>query len=154
MYLRMEMACAAVLLLAIVILVGIASVARYLGSPIIWSIEVAQLAFVWLVMLAADVTLQQDRHFRLSLLLDRLSPETRRLAEIANTAIMMALLGFLLIYAVRNTVLMHPRLIGATQMHASFIHGSLVLGLGLLLRTLTVQLFRRIRTRGEPECSS
>jgi TRAP-type C4-dicarboxylate transport system permease small subunit len=154
MYLRIEMACAAVLLLAIVILVGIASVARYLGSPIIWSIEVAQLAFVWLVMLAADITLQQDRHFRLSLILDRLSPEARHLAEIANTAIMMALLAFLLVYAARNTVLMHPRLIGATQMHASFIHGSLVLGLSLLLRTLTVRLYRRIQTGGEPGCSS
>ena len=35
---RVELACAAALLAAVVILVGVASVARAVGSPVIWSI--------------------------------------------------------------------------------------------------------------------
>jgi len=128
-----------------VVLVGVASVARSMGSPIIWSVEVAQLLFVWLVMLAADIALQEGRHFGLSLLLDQLTPRARLVLDVINILILIALLGFLLIYAVKNVQLMHPRLIGATQMNASAIHGALLFGIVLFLRTLAVQLYGRIK---------
>jgi TRAP-type transport system small permease protein len=147
MYQRMEFGLAALLFVAIVLLVGIASITRFLGSPIIWSIEIAQLFFVWICMLAADLALQQDRHFGLSIVLDSLSPRGRRIAEIVNTVILLILLGFLLVYAVRNTVLMHPRLIGATQMNASLVHAAMPFGLVLMLRTLLVRLYRSLRPR-------
>ena len=51
---RIEFSCAAILLVAVVILVGVASVARALGSPIIWSIEVAQLLFLWLCIVTKN----------------------------------------------------------------------------------------------------
>jgi TRAP-type C4-dicarboxylate transport system permease small subunit len=146
-YQRVEFACAACLLVAIVLLVGLASVARSLGAPIIWSVEIAQLLFVWLCMLAADLALQQDRHFGLMIMLDALPSKARHLAEILNRLIVALLLAFLLVYALRNAVLMHPRLIGATQMHASFVHASIVLGLVLMLRTLALQIYRRLSTR-------
>lgn len=147
MYQRLEFACAAMLLAAIVLLVGVASVARYAGSPIIWSVEVAQLLFVWLCMLAADLALQEYRHFGLSILLDNLTPGRRRLVEIANHLVLVALLAFLLVYSVRNTALMHRSLVGSTQMPASFIHAAMPFGLVLMLRTLAVQLFRQITGR-------
>jgi TRAP-type C4-dicarboxylate transport system permease small subunit len=146
-YQRVEFACAACLLVAIVLLVGLASVARSLGAPIIWSVEIAQLLFVWLCMLAADLALQQDRHFGLMIMLDALPSKARHLAEILNRLIVALLLAFLLVYALRNAVLMHPRLIGATQMHASFVHASIVLGLVLMLCTLALQIYRRLSAR-------
>ncbi len=146
MYQRLEFACAALLLAAIVLLVGVAAVTRFMGSPIIWSIEIAQLMFVWLVMLAADLAMQQGRHFGLSLLADALSPPAQRRLEIINYLIVLALLVFLLFYAVRNTILMHPRLIGATQMNASLVHAAMPFGLALMIRTLGFQLYARIRS--------
>lgn len=148
MYQRLEYACAAILFAAIVLLVGVAAVTRFMGSPIIWSIEIAQLLFVWLVMLSADLAMQHGRHFGLSLLADALPPAGQRILEIVNYAIVLALLIFLLVYAVSNTILMHPRLIGATQMNASLIHASMPVGLLLMIRTLAVQLYTRIRTPG------
>jgi TRAP-type C4-dicarboxylate transport system permease small subunit len=147
MYQRIEFVCAACLLVAVVLLVGIASVTRAAGAPIIWSVEIAQLLFVWLCMLAADLALQQERHFGLLIMLDALPPTARAIAEIVNRVIVALLLAFLLFYAVRNAILMHPRLIGATQMHASFIHASIVLGLVLMLRTLACQIYRRLSAR-------
>lgn len=148
MYQRIEMAIAALLFVAIVVLVGVAAVARSAGSPIIWSIEIAQLLFVWLVMLAADIALQEGRHFGLALLLDNLKPRARFVFDVVNILILIALLGFLLVYAVKNVQLMHPRLIGATQMNASLVHAALLVGIVLFLRTLAVQLYRRVRVRG------
>lgn len=146
---RVEMGCAIALLAAIVILVAIASIARAVGSPIIWSVEVAQLCFVWLCMLSADLAMQSGRHFGLSILSDRLGPASKWLLELGNRLVLIILLAFLLFYAWKNTALMHPRLVGATQMHGSFIHASMVVGLCLLLRTMvfqTLALWRRHAT--------
>ncbi|MDZ5696003.1 TRAP transporter small permease [Chelativorans sp. M5D2P16] len=148
MYQRIEFVFAVVLLGLIVVLVGVAAAARVAGAPIIWSIEVAQLLFAWLAMIAADLALQQERHIGMSLLLDALPPPIRRYAELANLGILLALVGFLLVYALKNTVLMHPRLIGATQMNASLVHASMAAGLLLMLRTLVLRIYRGIRTPG------
>lgn len=136
---RIETGCAILLLTAIVVLVAIASNARAVGHPIIWSVEVAQLCFMWLCVISADLALQSERHFGLSILSDALNPQMRRWLELVNRIVLVGLLGFLLIYAIRNTQLMHPRLVGATQMHGSYIHGSMVVGLSLLLRTMVAQ---------------
>ena len=49
MFQRIEFAGACLLLAGIVILVGIAAITRAAGQPIIWSVEIAQLLFVWLL---------------------------------------------------------------------------------------------------------
>lgn len=138
---RVETGCAILLLTAIVALVAIASIARAVGSPIIWSVEIAQLCFVWLCMLCADLALQNERHFGLSILSDALGDNKKRILELINKVVLIGLLAFLLYYALLNTQLMHPRRIGATQMHGSYIHASMVVGLCLLLRTMISQAY-------------
>jgi len=150
MYQRLELACACLLFVAIVILVGVAAVARYVGAPIIWSIEVAQLLFVWLCLLAADLALQQQRHFGLSILIDNIAPRWRQILAIVNHSILLVLLAFLLFHAVRNTQLMHSRFIGATRMNASLVHAAMPFGLALMIRTLAVQLYQTLMTRERP----
>lgn len=142
---KIEFAAASFLLTAIVVLVAIASVSRAVGSPIIWSVEIAQLMFVWLCMLAADLALQHNRHFGLMVLLDNVGPRLGLVIEVFNRVVLICLLVFLLFYAWRNMILMHPRLIGATQMHGSLIHASMVVGIALLLRTMVAQLLERLR---------
>lgn len=139
---RAEGWCALLLLVAIVVLVAGASIARAAGSPIIWSVEVAQLLFAWLCILAADLAMQRDRHFGLSFLVDSLSPQAGRRLAVINHAVLAVLLAFLLFHAWRNMILMHPRLFGATQMHGSWLHASMVAGFALLLRTMLVNLWR------------
>lgn len=146
---QIEFACAGILLVAIVVLVGVASIARAVGSPIIWSIEMAQLTFVWLCMLAADIGMQENRHFGLQILQDNISPKARDLVELFNIVVIIGFLAFLLYYAWGNMILMHPRLVGATQIHASYIHASMVVGLILLMRTMVFKLIERIRSRGQ-----
>lgn len=136
---------AILLLAAIVALVAAAALARAMGEPIIWSVEIAQLLFVWLAMIAADLAMQERRHFGLSLLSATVGVRARFWIDLLNHAVLIGLLGFLLVYAWRNMILMHPRLLGATQMHGSLIHASMVLGLGLLLRTMIAQTLARIR---------
>lgn len=146
---RIEFACAGLLLGAVVVLVGIAAVARGMGVPIIWSVEVAQLLFVWLVVVAADLGMQTNRHFGMQILLDNVPQSLRKATEIANILVMIGLLTMLFYYAWNNTILIHSRLDGALQLPGSYYHGSMVIGFGLLIRTLLVQLFLRIRNWDE-----
>ncbi len=75
--------------------------------------------------------------------------------DIINHLVLIGLLAFLFVYAWRNMILMHPRLIGATQMHGSWVHASMVLGMVLLLRTLLSQLIDRIAGKsGDPAFES
>lgn len=144
---RIETACAAILLTAVVLLVGAGSVARAMGSPIIWSIEVAQLLFLWLCIFSIDLALQQDRHFGISILLDNVSPSVRKIIEIINLAVLIGLLTYLLQFAWKNMILMHPRLDGALQTPGSYFHASMLVGFLLMIRTLTVQLVQAIRKK-------
>jgi len=143
---RIEFACAAALLLAVVLLVGIAAISRALGSPIIWSIEVAQLLFLWLCIVAIDIGLQQDRHFGIGLIMDNLPPPGRKALQIFNLVVLIGLLVYLLQFAWKNMLLMHPRLDGALQMPGSYFHASMVVGIALLIRTLAAKLVHAIRS--------
>lgn len=146
MFRRFEIALATVLLAAIVLLVAVAAVSRKAGSPIIWSLEVSTALFVWLVVLCVDIAMQQNRHFGLSLVLDNVPPAARRWIEIANMAVVMLLLGYLLYYAVINVPLMHRRMLGALQIPKSYIHLAMPVGILLWLRTLAVQARDRWRS--------
>lgn len=146
---RVEFACAALLLVAVVTLVGVASVARAMGSPIIWSIEIAQLLFIWLCIFAIDLAFQSDRHFGIDILLDNLPPAGRKIVEIFNLAVMIGLLVYLLQFAWKNTILMHPRLSGALQTPGSYFHASMVVGFLLLIRTLVVRLVGTLRKKAD-----
>ena len=140
MFRRLEFACAALLLGAVVVLVGLAAVTRAMGTPIIWSVEIAQLTFLWLCILAIDLALQEERHFGLRIVQDNVSPRIGRIVEIVNLLIMVALLAFLIRYAWRNTILMHTRLDGALQIRGSYLHASMVVGFSLMIRTLLARL--------------
>lgn len=145
---RIEFAFGGALLVAVVLLVAVASIARAMGSPIIWSVEMAQLIFAWLCMLAADIAMQDDRHFGLQIIKEVLSPGAAYLVEIFNILVIIGFLAFLLYYAWGNMILMHPRLVGAAQINASYIHTSMVVGILLMMRTMIAQLVRRLRHRG------
>ncbi|WP_430475768.1 TRAP transporter small permease [Thalassospira lucentensis] len=145
---RIEFAFGGMLLVTVVVLVAVASVSRAMGSPIIWSVEMAQLIFAWLCMLAADIAMQEDRHFGLQIVREVVSPRVADVIEIFNIVVIIGFLGFLLYYAWGNMILMHPRLVGAAQINASYIHASMVAGLLLMMRTMVSQLIRRIRHKG------
>ncbi|HEX7389891.1 MAG TPA: TRAP transporter large permease subunit, partial [Acidiphilium sp.] len=59
---------------------------RYaLDSPLIWSNELAEILFVWLVSLGAVIALRRGEHMRMTVLVNKLSPGRQRfLARIAG----------------------------------------------------------------------
>lgn len=75
----------AIFVVAEVLLLLIGVVSRYVfDSPIIWANELAEMLFLWLVSLGAVIALNKSEHMRMTLLLNRMPPRLRRLAERAS----------------------------------------------------------------------
>jgi len=83
-----------VILSIMVILVFGNVVARYVfNSAITWAEEVARFLFVWLTFVGASFGLMKGLHLGMDIIIARLRPRTRTIAEVVNGFIILAFLG-------------------------------------------------------------
>ncbi len=148
---RIEHAAAMSLLIGIFALVFVATAMRYLGSPVIWAIEVTQAMFVWLCVLAADITLQHRGHFSVPALADLLSPAKRRVLEIFNAAVVLALLAFFVRYGITFAELSSGRPLPIVGVSEGIATAALPVGFALMFVTVVEQLVMRWKGIGEQE---
>jgi TRAP-type C4-dicarboxylate transport system permease small subunit len=84
----------ALLVVAEIVILFVGIIARYaFRHPLIWSDELASLLFLWLAMLGAALALRGNEHMRMTALVNRARPATRRFTEMLALA---AAMGFLL----------------------------------------------------------
>ena len=90
-------ATSAALMVAIVLMLFGGVVARYVFSrPVGWIDEAVSLAFIWVAMLGAVLAMHRNEHLRLSMFVDRMSPQVRGLVHaFALTAIAAFLVGLI-----------------------------------------------------------
>lgn len=87
----------ALFVVAEIILLLIGVVSRYaFNAPIIWVNELAAMLFLWLVSLGAVIALYKSEHMRMTLLLNRMGPRTRRFAE-RGAGLIVAIVGGVLL---------------------------------------------------------
>jgi len=153
---RIERAVAGVLLVVIVALVAISSGTRYAGAPVIWSLEVTQALFVWLCVLAADLTLQRLGHFSVDMVANLLPRRARQVLEIFNLLLVSAFLGVLMFYGYRFASFTGMRPLPMTGVSSAVATAALPAGFALMLITLAEHLILRFKGRaitpeaGEP----
>lgn len=91
---------AQVLLTLTVIIIFVSAVARTVGSPLVWSMDMATFLFAWAAFFGADVALRSDRHVAVEFFINLLPPRGRTMVRILNYLIILAFLGFLVWYGV------------------------------------------------------
>jgi len=136
---------ASALLAATVTLVIVASTARYFGVPVIWAIEAVQAMFVWLCVIAADLTLQRAGHFSVDLVASLLPPRVRRALDVLNILLAAALLATLAWYGMRFASITGGRPLPMLGLTSAVATGALPVGFALMLITLAEQLLARLR---------
>ncbi len=82
----------------IVALVFGASLLRTLGYPLIWSIDIAQLLFVWVCFLGADIALQQDKHIGVDILTRFFPEKFNRIVTICSYAMIFGFLAIVIVF--------------------------------------------------------
>lgn len=99
---RIELAVGIALLAIITLLIFAASVMRFSGHPVIWSVDLAQLLFIWLSFIGASRAMRERAHLGVDYLV-RLLGHRHRLALETGLAVM--LLAFLAVLAVEGSKL-------------------------------------------------
>jgi TRAP-type C4-dicarboxylate transport system permease small subunit len=144
-----ERGAAIALLAAVVAVVIVGTVFRFAGAPAIWTEEAAQASFVWLSLIAADITLQRSGHFRLDMLVGLLPKKARLALDIAIHLVIGALLAMLTFYAWKFVQISNLRPLPIIGVPSSFATAALPVGFALMMITLIEQIFRALR--GEEE---
>lgn len=87
---------------AMVALVFLSALARGLGHPLAWSLDVAQLLLCWTSLVGADVAFREGKFIGLDLVTRRLPIKIQKILEIV---VLVLILGALAIFAVYGTSL-------------------------------------------------
>ena len=140
---RLERGIAMFLLVAIFAVVLTATCMRYIGKPVIWELEITQAMFVWLCLLAGDITLQNFGHFSVSAVADLLPPRARLVLDTVTSLIVMALLAFLAWYAWTFADMSSGRPLPILGVSEGVATTALPVGFALMFITMAEQLVMR-----------
>ncbi len=146
---RAEAAFGKLLLVIIVILVFAAGILRWFDHPLIWSVDLAQLLFLWVSFIGANQALRNRAHIGMDLLVRPLPLQLRRIVEIALALVTLAFLLIMVVMGYRLTALNLQRIYGDSGISYAYVTGAVPVGCLLLAITLCghlVRLFRYWRT--------
>jgi TRAP-type C4-dicarboxylate transport system permease small subunit len=145
---RIEYAVGFAILATIVVLVFMAAVMRFYGYPIIWSVDFAQLLFIWLCFLGANRALRKRVHLGVDLLIRRAGHRTRLWVETVLAAVVVAFLLTLAKVGVDLTLLNKERLFGDSGIPYAFVTISVPVGAVFLALTVLANTREAWKERG------
>jgi len=146
---QLELAICFALLASITGLVFAAAVTRFFGHPIIWSVDMAQLLFVWLCFLGSNKAMREKGHLGMEVLVGRLGYRPRFWMELACTAIIIAFLLVIVVEGWNLTWLNRERTFGDSTLSYAWVTVSVPVGCLLLTATLIYNTIRAFRGRAE-----
>lgn len=141
------------LLVIIVLLVFFAGVLRWFGDPLVWSVDLAQLLFVWVSFLGADMALRKRAHIGIDYLVKRLPGRARVALDVALATVALAFLLTMAVLGYELTMLNRERQFGDSGISYAFVTIAVPLGCLLLASTLVGQVvaaMRSLKRRAQP----
>lgn len=118
---KIEYVAGAILLAVITFLVFIAATMRFFGHPLIWSVDLAQLLFIWLCFIGATRAMRERGHLGVDFLV-RPFPHRYRLAlETALAALFLAFLMLLAYEGYKLTMLNKERQFGDSGLSYAWV---------------------------------
>lgn len=129
---QLEFLFACALLAAIVLLVFIAAIARSFGHPLIWSIDMAQLLFIWLAFFGATRAMREKGHLGIDLLIRWLPVKQRFQLELLLTIVTLVFLGLLAVEGYQLTILNMRRQFGYSGISYAWVTSAVPVGCVML----------------------
>ncbi|TWG94817.1 TRAP-type C4-dicarboxylate transport system permease small subunit [Mesorhizobium sp. J18] len=146
---RIEFGIAASLLAIIVVLVFLAAIMRFFGHPLIWSVDLAQLLFIWLCFLGATRAMREKGHIGIDLLVRQLGNRSRFALETAITIVILVFLGLLAYEGYELTMLNRQRQFGDSGLSYAWVTAAVPVGCLMLAGALIWNLVQAWRNRRE-----
>jgi TRAP-type C4-dicarboxylate transport system permease small subunit len=145
---QIELAICVALLAFITGLVFVASVTRFYGHPLVWSVDMAQLLFIWLCFLGASRAMREKSHLGMEMLVKHIGYRPQLWLELICSAIVLAFLGMLVVEGVKLTLLNSERTFGDSGLSYAWVTAAVPVGcaiLGISLGYNMVDAWRRRR---------
>ncbi|QBP42624.1 TRAP transporter small permease [Paenisporosarcina antarctica] len=146
MYVKTENFITNLLMVGVVAFVLFASVVRWAGYPLSWSVEFAQLLFVWVIFLGANRALREDKHISVDFFTKKLSKKTKAILESVIFLLIIAFLFFLMIFGIKLSIENSVRVISNLTVSYSLVTMSVPIGSTLMIITLFFKLKERFKS--------
>lgn len=144
---QIEFGVAVALLAAIVGLVFIAAIMRWFGQPLIWSVDMAQLLFIWLCMIGATRAMREKGHLGIDLLVRHMPHRIRLRVEIGVSVLLLGFFALLAVEGARLTMLNQQRQFGDSGLSYGWVTAAVPVGCVMLGVALIYNLVQAWRTR-------
>ncbi|WP_346912264.1 TRAP transporter small permease [uncultured Roseibium sp.] len=144
---KLEIIAGCVLLAVITVLVFIAAVMRFVGYPLIWSVDLAQLLFIWLCFFGAAKAMRERSHLGVDFLTRLLPPGMRLVLETLMSLLFAAFFLVLAWEGYKLTMLNKERLFGDSGLSYAWVTIAVPAGCLLLLGSMISNLIEAWRGR-------
>lgn len=144
---QLELAICFALLAGITGLVFTASIMRFFGHPLIWSVDMAQLLFVWLCMFGSNKAMREKSHLGMEVLVTRLGYKRRFWLEVFCTVLIIAFLLILVSEGWKLTMLNRERSFSDSSLSYAWVTVSVPVGCLMLTGTLIYNTINAFRDR-------
>jgi TRAP-type C4-dicarboxylate transport system permease small subunit len=142
---RLELAIGAVLLLVITGLVFSAAVMRFLGHPLIWSVDMAQLLLIWLCFFGATRAMRDRAHLGVDLVVRYFSRRIRLAIELGLAALFIVFMAVLAWEGYKLTMLNKERIFGDSGISYGFVTIAVPVGCILLSAVIIANAVQAMR---------
>jgi len=143
---RVESVVARALLAAMVGLVFMAGVMRWFGYPLVWSMDVAQLLFVWASFIGADMAMRRRGLIAVDLFVRWIPPGYRVYLDLVTGVVILAFLLTLSYLGYKLVMLNLERQFGDSGISYAYVTAAVPIGCLLLAITLAGQIIEALRT--------
>ena len=146
---QIEFAVGAILLAIITLLVFIAAVMRFFDHPLIWSVDLAQLLFIWLCFVGATRAMRERAHLGVDLVVRWFPHRTRLYIEIGLAVVFIVFMVLLAKEGYNLTLLNRERLFGDSGLSYAYVTIAVPVGSIFLALSVLANAWEAWRRRGE-----
>ena len=146
---QIELAICIILLAIITALVFVAAITRFFGHPLVWSVDLAQLLFIWVCFLGADKAMREKTHLGMEIPIKYLPYGHRLWVELACSAIVLVFLAMLIVNGYELTVLNLERTFGDSTLSYGWVTAAVPVGCALLGASLIYNMVNAWRRHRE-----
>ena len=144
---QIEVAICVVLLAIITGLVFVASVMRFFGYPLVWSVDLAQLLFIWVCFLGADKAMREKSHLGMEVPVKYLPYKYHLWVELVCSVVVLAFLAVLAVKGYELTLLNLERTFGDSTLSYGWVTAAVPVGCVLIGASLVDNMVKAWRRR-------
>ena len=146
---QIELAICVILLAIITALVFVAAIMRFFGHPLVWSVDLAQLLFIWVCFLGADKAMREKTHLGMEIPIKYLPYRHRLWIELLCSAIVLVFLAVLIVKGYELTLLNVERTFGDSTLSYGWVTAAVPVGCALLAASLVYNMVTAWRRHRE-----